>query len=82
MTTEIQPLETRSASQSVSVVNFTFWQFVITQTYLSMLCTLQWGVFVFFGGVMNTGACHFVLDIQSLTERVALTLDETLLTLT
>jgi len=50
VTTEIQPLETRSASQSVSVVNFTFWQFVITQTYLSMLCTLRWGVFVFFGG--------------------------------
>ena len=50
MTTEIQPLETRSASQSVSVVNFTFWQFIITQTYLSMLCKLRWGVFVFFGG--------------------------------
>ncbi len=50
VTTEIQPLETRSASQSLSVVNFTFWQFVITQTYLSMLCRLRWGVFMFFGG--------------------------------
>ena len=50
VTTEIQPLETRSASQSVSVVNFSFWQFVITQTYLSMLCTLRWGIFIFFAG--------------------------------
>ncbi len=56
VTTEIQPLETRSASQSVSVVNFTFWQFVITQTYLSMLCTLRWGVFVFFGGMPHLTA--------------------------
>ena len=58
VTTEIQPLETRSASQSVSVVNFTFWQFVITQTYLSMLCKLRWGVFVFFGGEVLHSARH------------------------
>ena len=45
---EIQPLETRAAGQSITVfVNFLF-SFVIGQSFLSMLCSMQWGVFLFF----------------------------------
>lgn len=47
---EVQPLETRSAGQSLAtLVNLTF-SFVIGQTYLSMLCSLRWGIFLFFAG--------------------------------
>ncbi len=45
---EIFPLETRSAGLSIEVsVNFLF-NFVIIQSFLSMLCSLKWGLFVFF----------------------------------
>ncbi|KAK9919065.1 hypothetical protein WJX75_009114 [Coccomyxa subellipsoidea] len=45
---EIQPLETRSAGQGLTVaVNFLF-TFVIGQCFLSMLCAMQYGIFLFF----------------------------------
>ncbi|KAJ1423788.1 Sugar/inositol transporter [Sesbania bispinosa] len=47
---EIFPLETRSAGQSVTVcINFLF-TFVIAQGFLSMLCNFKYGVFFFFSG--------------------------------
>eukprot|EP00898_Chlorokybus_atmophyticus_P004016 jgi/Chlat1/4615/Chrsp293S04361 len=47
---EIQPLETRSAGQAVTVtVNFLL-TFIIGQVFLSMLCAFKWGTFVFFAG--------------------------------
>lgn len=48
--TEVQPLETRTAGTAVNtIVNFAF-TFVIGQVFLSMLCGLEWGVFLFFAG--------------------------------
>jgi sugar porter (SP) family MFS transporter len=48
--TEIQPLETRSAGYAISVTaNFAL-TFLIGQAFLSMLCTFQWGIFIFFAG--------------------------------
>lgn len=45
---EIQTLETRSAGFSLTVsVNF-FFSFVLGQCFLSMLCAMQYGVFLFF----------------------------------
>ncbi|CAI7776383.1 unnamed protein product [Closterium sp. NIES-53] len=45
---EIQPLETRSAGQSITVaVNFIF-TFAVGQAFLSMLCHFKFGIFLFF----------------------------------
>ncbi|KAJ7547075.1 hypothetical protein O6H91_08G067600 [Diphasiastrum complanatum] len=47
---EIFPLETRSAGQSITVsVNMLF-TFVIAQAFLAMLCHLKYGIFLFFAG--------------------------------
>ncbi|KAK9865397.1 hypothetical protein WJX84_000121 [Apatococcus fuscideae] len=45
---EIQVLETRSAGMAVTSLFNLLFSFVIGQTFLSMLCTLQWGVFLLF----------------------------------
>ncbi|KAJ8759310.1 hypothetical protein K2173_006830 [Erythroxylum novogranatense] len=47
---EICPLEVRSAGQSVTVsVNMLF-TFFVAQAFLSMLCHMKFGLFLFFGG--------------------------------
>lgn len=47
---EIFPLETRSAGQSLTVcVNLAF-TFLIAQAFLSMMCSLKFGIFIFFSG--------------------------------
>src|SRR4051812_27794055 len=47
---EIFPLEIRSARQSINVsVNMLF-TFIVAQAFLSMLCTMKFGLFYFFGG--------------------------------
>lgn len=47
---EIQPLETRAAGTGINTfVNFMF-TFVIGQAFLSILCTMKWGTFLFFAG--------------------------------
>ena len=38
---EVQPLETRSAGQSIATLVNLLFSFVIGQTYLSMLCSFQ-----------------------------------------
>eukprot|EP00850_Spirogloea_muscicola_P002656 SM000010S04294 [mRNA] locus=s10:697628:700296:- [translate_table: standard] len=60
---EIQPLETRSAGQAITVsVNFLF-TFAIGQAFLSMLCNFQFGIFLFFAGwvVIMTIIVYFFL---------------------
>ncbi|CAM8979728.1 unnamed protein product [Rhodiola kirilowii] len=47
---EIFPLETRSAGQSVTVAVNLFFTFVIAQSFLSLLCGLKFGIFLFFAG--------------------------------
>lgn len=47
---EIQPLETRSTGQAITVsTNFVFTA-VIGQAFLTMLCNMQYGIFLFFAG--------------------------------
>jgi len=47
---EIFPLETRSAGQSINVsVNMLF-TFIIAQCFLHMLCAMKFGLFFFFAG--------------------------------
>ncbi|XP_072969311.1 sugar transport protein MST6-like [Typha angustifolia] len=47
---EIFPLEIRSAGQSINVSVNMFFTFVVSQTFLNLLCHLKFGIFYFFGG--------------------------------
>ncbi|EFN50679.1 hypothetical protein CHLNCDRAFT_28837, partial [Chlorella variabilis] len=50
---EIQTLETRSAGFSLSVsMNFLF-SFVLGQCFLTMLCSMEYGVFLFFAAMVS-----------------------------
>lgn len=46
---EVQPIETRSAGMGVSTALNLALTFAIAQAFLTMLCHLKWGVFIFFG---------------------------------
>lgn len=50
VTSEIFPLEIRSAAQSVTVAVGFLFTFLVGQTFLSMLCHFKAGIFFFFGG--------------------------------
>eukprot|EP00897_Mesotaenium_endlicherianum_P008611 jgi/Mesen1/7779/ME000408S06896 len=54
---EIQPLETRSAGQSITVACNFLLTFIIGQAFLSMLCNMRFGIFLFFG------ACVVVMTL-------------------
>ncbi|MCO5547522.1 hypothetical protein L7F22_000972 [Adiantum nelumboides] len=66
---EIFPLETRSAGQSVTVsVNMIF-TFVIGQAFLSMLCKMEYGIFLFFAGwvvIMGLFALLFIPETKGI----------------
>ncbi|KAJ9688874.1 hypothetical protein PVL29_014495 [Vitis rotundifolia] len=47
---EIFPLETRSAGQSITVAVNLLFTFIIAQCFLSMLCAFKHGIFLFFAG--------------------------------
>ncbi|KAF8090137.1 hypothetical protein N665_0485s0012 [Sinapis alba] len=47
---EIFPLETRSAGQSITVAVNLLFTFFIAQAFLSMLCAFKFGIFLFFAG--------------------------------
>lgn len=47
---EIFPLETRSAGQSITVAVNLFFTFAIGQSFLSLLCAFKYGIFLFFAG--------------------------------
>ena len=46
---EVQPIETRAAGVGLSTALNLAMTFAIAQAFLTMLCHLKWGVFVFFG---------------------------------
>ncbi|KAF7843599.1 sugar carrier protein C-like [Senna tora] len=46
---EIFPLEIRSAAQSVTVATNMLFTFVVAQIFLTMLCHMKFGLFIFFG---------------------------------
>jgi len=73
---EIQTLETRAAGMSAAVfINFLL-SFIIGQTFVSMLCAMQWGVFLFFAGwvmIMTAFVIFFVPETRHVpVERVAM----------
>lgn len=64
---EIQTLETRAAGMSSAVaINFLL-SFIIGQTFVSMLCAMEWGVFLFFAGwvfIMTLFVIFFVPETR------------------
>lgn len=60
---EIFPLETRSAGQSITVVVNLFFTFIIGQSFLSLLCAFKYGIFLFFAGwvTVMTAFVYFFL---------------------
>lgn len=73
---EIQTLETRAAGMSAAVaINFLL-SFIIGQTFVSMLCAMHWGVFLFFAGwvmIMTAFVIFFVPETRHVpVERVSL----------
>ncbi|GLT99667.1 hypothetical protein SLE2022_170910 [Rubroshorea leprosula] len=75
---ETFPLETRSAGQSVTVCVNLLFTFVIAQSFLSMLCHFQYGIFLFFSGwvlIMSFFTLFLLpetknIPIEEMTERV------------
>jgi hypothetical protein len=52
---EVQPLHTRAAGTALATVANFLLTFVIGQCFLSMLCAMKWGVFLFFAGKQRVG---------------------------
>eukprot|EP00878_Enallax_costatus_P014909 GHUV01015609.1.p1 GENE.GHUV01015609.1~~GHUV01015609.1.p1 ORF type:complete len:409 (+),score=53.56 GHUV01015609.1:908-2134(+) len=48
---EIQPLETRASGTAINTFVNHLMTFAVGQTFLTMLCTMKFGVFFFFGGI-------------------------------
>jgi hypothetical protein len=75
---ETFPLETRSAGQSVTVCVNLIFTFVMAQSFLSMLCTLKFGIFLFFSSwvlIMSIFVVFLLpetknIPIEEMTERV------------
>lgn len=75
---ETFPLETRSAGQSVTVCVNLLFTFVIAQSFLSMLCHLKYGIFLFFSSwvfIMSFFVLFLLpetknIPIEEMTERV------------
>ncbi|MCO5609462.1 hypothetical protein L7F22_063688 [Adiantum nelumboides] len=66
---EIFPLDTRSAGQSITVsVNLLF-TFIIAQSFLAMLCAFKYGTFLFFAGLVLIMSL-FVLSFLPETKNV------------
>ncbi|EYU25295.1 hypothetical protein ABFS82_10G117600 [Erythranthe guttata] len=64
---EIFPLETRSAGQSITVAVNLFFTFVIGQSFLSLLCAFKFGIFLFFAGwitIMTVFVCLFLPETK------------------
>ncbi|CAJ2650981.1 unnamed protein product [Trifolium pratense] len=78
ISSEIFPLETRSAGQSVTVCVNLLFTFVIAQAFLSMLCHFKFGIFLFFSGwvfIMSIFVFFLVpetknIPIEEMIERV------------
>ncbi|KAL2537194.1 Sugar transport protein 1 [Forsythia ovata] len=60
---EIFSSEIRSAGQSVNVAVSMFFTFLVAQVFLGMLCTMKFGLFIFFAFfvILMTGFCYFFM---------------------
>lgn len=66
---EIHPLETRSAGQGINVAFNLLFTFLIGQSFLSMLCTMEYGVFIFFAAwvlIMTAFTYWFIPETKGL----------------
>jgi sugar porter (SP) family MFS transporter len=66
---EVLPLEARSAGQSINVCVNLLFTFIIGQCFLSMLCAMRWGIFLFFAGwvlIMTLFAIFFIPETKGL----------------
>ncbi|KAL5201746.1 hypothetical protein ABZP36_036100 [Zizania latifolia] len=70
---EIFPLETRWAGQSITVAVNLFFTFVIAQAFLSLLCAFKFGIFLFFAGWI------IVMTVFVLPETKGVPIEETVL---
>ncbi|KAL2227239.1 UNVERIFIED_CONTAM: Hexose carrier protein HEX6 [Sesamum indicum] len=63
VTSEIFPLEIRSAAQSITVATSFLFTFIVAQTFLAMLCHFKARIFFFFGVwvVLMTGYVYVLL---------------------
>eukprot|EP01018_Ginkgo_biloba_P039681 Gb_40051 [translate_table: standard] len=64
---EIFPLETRSAGQGITVSVNLFFTFAIAQSFLTLLCKLKYGIFLFFAGwifIMTTFVYFFLPETK------------------
>lgn len=64
---EIFPLETRSAGQGITVAVNLFFTFAIAQSFLSLLCGLKFGIFLFFAvwiAIMTTFVYFFLPETK------------------
>ncbi|XP_020587135.1 sugar transport protein 7 [Phalaenopsis equestris] len=64
---EIFPLETRSAGQSITVAVNLFFTFAIAQSFLTLLCSFKFGIFLFFAGwitLMTTFVFFFLPETK------------------
>ena len=55
---EIQPLETRAAGAGINVASNMLFTFVIGQCFTTMLCSMRYGVFLFFAGAQSSQTMH------------------------
>jgi sugar porter (SP) family MFS transporter len=66
---EIHPLETRSAGQGINVCVNLLFTFLIAQCFVSMLCAMEYGVFLFFAGwvvIMTLFTLFFIPETKGL----------------
>ncbi|EFJ37602.1 hypothetical protein SELMODRAFT_402035 [Selaginella moellendorffii] len=65
---EIFPLETRSAGQAITVAVNLFFTFVIAQAFLSMMCHMKFGIFLFFAAwvaIMSVFVFWFIPETKN-----------------
>ncbi|CAM6085441.1 unnamed protein product [Calypogeia fissa] len=66
---ETFPLETRSAGLSITVSTNLFFTFLIAQAFLSMLCSMEYGIFIFFSGwivIMTIFTIFFIPETKGI----------------
>lgn len=73
---EIFPLETRSAGQSITVAVNLLFTFIIAQAFLSLLCALKFGIFLFFAGWI---VCMTIFVYMFLPETKGVPIEEVVL---
>lgn len=73
---EIQPLETRAAGAGINVAVNMLFTFIIGQCFTTMLCSMRYGVFLFFAGAnaMSSWLSHHAKGGPLLISKIPLLL--------